>query len=94
VDWSKGFWLLIRVVSTCPCSPLKGQGVPELATQDVWVSAYLDKLLEVDDNMYRFESAMYIFTTWRDPTALGKVEANRFKAANDSMCKFVACCSK
>ena len=83
--------LLLTSVKCDPCSPLVGQGIPELTTQDVWVSAYLDKLLEVDDVMYRFESAMYIYSGWRDPTVKDKVVANRNKAANDSKCECVGC---
>lgn len=38
-----------------PCSPLKGNGLPQLETDKVYVSAYLDRLLGVNEDDYRFE---------------------------------------
>lgn len=39
----------------CLCSPLKGYGLPQLETDRVYVSAYLDRLLGVNEDDYRFE---------------------------------------
>ncbi|PSC74223.1 senescence-specific cysteine protease SAG39-like isoform A [Micractinium conductrix] len=36
-------------------SPLKGYGIPPLETTSVYVSAYLDRLLQVDEDNYRWE---------------------------------------
>lgn len=30
----------------CPCSPLPGQGVPDISTKVVYVSVYLDRLIQ------------------------------------------------
>lgn len=38
-----------------PRSPLKGNGLPQLETDKVYVSAYLDRLLGVNEDDYRFE---------------------------------------
>lgn len=40
-----------------PRSPLKGNGLPQLETDKVYVSAYLDRLLGVNEDDYRFEVA-------------------------------------
>lgn len=39
------------------CSPLQGQGVPELETTEIFISVYLDRLLRVDDQNYQHQAS-------------------------------------
>lgn len=57
-------------------SPLAGQGVPNLETTEVHLSAFLDRLLEVDAAKYMHESQFLIAVSWRDPTAAQTVQQN------------------
>ncbi|KAL4419295.1 hypothetical protein ABPG77_001627 [Micractinium sp. CCAP 211/92] len=50
-------------------SPLAGQGLPRLETQKVFISPYLDRLLQVDEENYRWEAVLYFYLTWEDPYA-------------------------
>ncbi|KAL4451548.1 hypothetical protein ABPG75_007210 [Micractinium tetrahymenae] len=56
-------------------TPLKGQGSPGMNTTEVFLSVYLDRLLEVDDTKnYRFTAVLYFYLTWRDPAAYDTVQ--------------------
>lgn len=47
------------------CSPLKGTGIPPLDTTEIYVSAYLDRLLGVNQDDYRWEGMWGLSaTTW------------------------------
>lgn len=82
-------------------SPLKGQGMPSNDTTDVYMSVYLDRLIEVDEQHYRHHLIVYFVITWTDPTAFETVErATASWLAGNSSCGLqctnradgVACC--
>ncbi|KAL4855826.1 Pyrophosphate-energized vacuolar membrane proton pump [Chlorella vulgaris] len=82
-------------------SPLKGQGMPSNDTTDVYMSVYLDRLIEVDEQHYRHHLIVYFVITWADPTAFETVErATASWLAGNSSCNLqctnradgVACC--
>ncbi|PRW60468.1 ligand-gated ion channel [Chlorella sorokiniana] len=64
-------------------SPLKGNGVPQLETDKVFVSAYLDRLLGVNEDDYRFEAVLYFYTSWKDTKGYETVMNNTIKAFTD-----------
>lgn len=71
---------LLLVLACRPCSaqmnsPLAGQGLPRLETQKVYVSPYLDRLLKVDEENYRWEAVLYFYLTWEDPYAFDSARA-------------------
>ncbi|EFN53057.1 hypothetical protein CHLNCDRAFT_137328 [Chlorella variabilis] len=76
--------LLLLVARPCEAqtgmdSPLKGYGTPGPNTTEVYVSAYLDRLLSgkpqgVPPLAYQFESIMYFYLSWVDPEARIKME--------------------
>ncbi|KAL4440540.1 hypothetical protein ABPG75_003541 [Micractinium tetrahymenae] len=73
-------FLLLLVLSCRPCraqmnSPLAGQGLPRLETSKVYVSPYLDRLLKVDEENYRWETVLYFYLTWEDPYAFDTAKA-------------------
>ena len=47
-----------------------------LLCRDIFVSVYLDRLLEVDCFNYRHESILYFYITWNDTSAAEKVTNN------------------
>jgi len=57
-------------------SPLAGQGVPNLETTEVYLSAFLERLLDVDAAKYMHESIFLISVSWIDPTAAQTVQQN------------------
>eukprot|EP00890_Picochlorum_soloecismus_P005017 jgi/Picsp_1/5516/NSC_02875-R1_ligand-gated ion channel len=65
-------------------SPLAGQGVPSLETTEVYLSAFLDRLLEVDAAKYMHESQFLISVSWKDPTAAETVQQNTEAILNGS----------
>ena len=82
-----------------PVSPLRGTPVPSpleagLGQVDIHVSALVERLLDVDDKEYRFESLMYLYFSWTDPRAYPAVDANGTaecrlpcnSAGNDASC--------
>jgi len=65
-------WALLASIDSTHgqmAQPLQGQGLPQDKPVDVHVSALLERLLEIDDTTYRFESQMYIYLSWEDPRA-------------------------
>ncbi|KAL4436069.1 hypothetical protein ABPG77_005517 [Micractinium sp. CCAP 211/92] len=50
-------------------SPLKGVGRPSNATDKIFVSVYLDRLLDVDASNFRWEGLLYYFFSYKDPEA-------------------------
>ncbi|GAB4823255.1 hypothetical protein N2152v2_010301 [Parachlorella kessleri] len=50
-------------------SPLQGQGWPPVGGTTVYVSAVIDRMLAIDDNLYRFEAVVYLYLSWQDPRA-------------------------
>ncbi|PRW32538.1 ligand-gated ion channel [Chlorella sorokiniana] len=82
-------------------SPLAGQNSPGLNTTEVFMSVYLDRLLEVDEKNYRHSEILYFLLTWNDPEAAPTIAANteRWKAGQagcDRQCSDfagnVSCC--
>ncbi|KAI7836530.1 hypothetical protein COHA_009630 [Chlorella ohadii] len=63
-------------------SPLAGQNSPNLNTTEVFMSVYLDRLLEVDEKNYRHSEILYFLLTWNDPDAAATIADNtaRWKA--------------
>jgi len=57
-------------------NPLQGQGAPPREPVDVYFSVVLDRLLNVDEQNYRWEAMLYVYMSWEDPRALDTV-ANR-----------------
>ncbi|KAI3424750.1 hypothetical protein D9Q98_008139 [Chlorella vulgaris] len=86
--------LLLLLASGCSAfndnnedsSPLKGYGTPGPNTTEIYVSAYLDRLLNVNDKAYQFESIMYFYLSWTDPEARVLMEETtlRMRNPNDS----------
>lgn len=50
-------------------TPFYGQGYPPEQGVDVYVTVFLDRLLEVDNINYRFEAVLYMMLSWSDPRA-------------------------
>ncbi|KAF8059117.1 hypothetical protein HT031_005289 [Scenedesmus sp. PABB004] len=59
--------------------PFQGQGdaAPAVPT-DVYVSAFVDRLLAVDDRAYAFQ-VVWFYLSWRDPRARAQLEENAAK---------------
>ncbi|KAI7836836.1 hypothetical protein COHA_009337 [Chlorella ohadii] len=74
-------------------SPLKGYGLPQLETDRVYVSAYLDRLLGVNEDDYRFEAVLYFYNSWRDTKAFEMVTNNTIKMLTDPNFKCGSPCS-
>jgi len=49
--------------------PFTGQGADPPEPRDVYVSAMMERLLEVDDRNYRFENVVYMYLSWDDADA-------------------------
>ncbi|GBF94477.1 hypothetical protein Rsub_07011 [Raphidocelis subcapitata] len=57
--------------------PLKGFGTAQPnATTRVWVSVFLDRLLDVNDHEYQFTAVVYLHLSWVDPRARFLIAAN------------------
>ncbi|KAL4424607.1 hypothetical protein ABPG77_009191 [Micractinium sp. CCAP 211/92] len=56
-------------------TPFQGRGRPPQGGVDVYMSAVMDHLVEVDDANYRFEVVLYVQMTWTDPRAAPAVAA-------------------
>jgi hypothetical protein len=62
--------------------PLAGAGdtpPPGNGTTRVWVSVYLDRLLDVSESNYEFHAVMYFYLSWVDPRAKLTLAANARK---------------
>ena len=60
-----------------------------LLCRDIFVSVYLDRLLEVDCFNYRHESILYFYITWNDTSAAEKVTNNTLavlRGESESLC--------
>ena len=55
-------------------SPLTGQGLPPPAGVDVYLSFYLDRLIEIDEQRYRFSLNCMLYLSWKDERAGAAVE--------------------
>lgn len=63
-------------------SPLIGQGnAPANTTTNIYFSAYLDRLISVDEQEYKFSATFLFYLSWTDPDAPAAV-ANATIAAN------------
>ena len=62
-------------------NPMMGQGPPPDKPKDVYVSALLEKLVEVDEVNYRFTAHFVLYLSWKDnralPSALRSTEMYR-----------------
>lgn len=88
---------LVAVIALVHCSslivpchatqaqPLQGQGFPPPAPTDVYVSAMLERLLNIDETNYHFTSLQFLYLSWRDPRALGSMEAATEAYRNGSL---------
>ena len=74
-------------------SPLAGQGVPSLETTEVYLSAFLDRLLEVDAAKYMHESQFLMAVSWKDPTAAQTVQQNTEAVLNGEVNLVLLCVS-
>ncbi|PRW57913.1 ligand-gated ion channel [Chlorella sorokiniana] len=79
--WLPLLVLVLTLPHARPCqaqmqSPLKGAGLPPLETTEIFVSAYLDRLLRIDEEGYVWEAVMYFYISWYDPSAYAQVAAN------------------
>ncbi|KAL4421658.1 hypothetical protein ABPG77_001199 [Micractinium sp. CCAP 211/92] len=54
-------------------TPFLGRGRPPKGGVDVYLSAIMDHMVEIDDANYRFEVVLYILLTWTDPRAADAV---------------------
>eukprot|EP00208_Stichococcus_sp_RCC1054_P003666 CAMPEP_0206136454 /NCGR_PEP_ID=MMETSP1473-20131121/1693_1 /ASSEMBLY_ACC=CAM_ASM_001109 /TAXON_ID=1461547 /ORGANISM="Stichococcus sp, Strain RCC1054" /LENGTH=632 /DNA_ID=CAMNT_0053529003 /DNA_START=68 /DNA_END=1963 /DNA_ORIENTATION=+ len=45
-------------------SPLRGQGVPDGNVSNIYLSAFLDRLLSVDQVNYQFDAVVVVYVTW------------------------------
>ncbi|KAL4422476.1 hypothetical protein ABPG75_008673 [Micractinium tetrahymenae] len=72
-------------------SPLKGTGIPPLDTTAIYVSAYLDRLLAVNQDDYRWEGALYFYISWTSADAYRLVMENTKKMFSNSSftCQFM-----
>jgi hypothetical protein len=54
-------------------SPLRGQGVPSANVSDgIYISVFLDRLLGVDQDQYRFDAVLYTYVTWVDEDGIAQ----------------------
>jgi len=73
----KRAWLVVMICSMiCPLTtlgqmalPFSGQGKDPEEPVDVYVSAMMERLLDVDDRHYLFENIVYIYLSWVDSRA-------------------------
>ena len=50
-------------------SPLIGQGNPPPGNTSIYFSAYLDRLIAVEETDYKFSATFFFYMTWTDPDA-------------------------
>ncbi|KAI8474418.1 MAG: hypothetical protein J3K34DRAFT_456774 [Monoraphidium minutum] len=80
-------WLLLVAAAAAPRGaraqmqqPFQGGGgAPPALPTAVHVSAFLDRLLVVDDDDYAFEAVLFIYLSWNDPRAKGVILSNGLK---------------
>mmetsp|Transcript_3309 Transcript_3309/g.8173 ORF Transcript_3309/g.8173 Transcript_3309/m.8173 type:complete len:464 (+) Transcript_3309:198-1589(+) len=65
--------------------PLQGQGTPPDEKVEVYVSAFLERLLEINDKEYRFENIIRLYFTWRDDRAKQAFEDSTTAYRNGSL---------
>ena len=53
--------------------PLQGQGMPAPEDKPIYVSSMLERLLDVNGKMYRFETLQWVYLSWTDERARQKV---------------------
>eukprot|EP00873_Tetraselmis_striata_P001855 jgi/Tetstr1/422119/TSEL_012975.t2 len=62
-----------RLVTGQQDQPLMGQGDPPPVVTDIYLNAFLERLLDVDDNNYKFQASMYFYLDWVDPRAAPEI---------------------
>ena len=60
---------LLPVARSQMSLPFTGQGLEPAEPVDVYVSAMLERLLDVDDKNYRFTNIVYVYLSWTDDRA-------------------------
>ncbi|KAI3429737.1 hypothetical protein D9Q98_010052 [Chlorella vulgaris] len=90
VVWCTALLIVARHGNAQMDSPLSGSGVPQLETTHVYVSVYLDRLINVDEDNYRWEAIHYFYLSWTDYTAWSLVSNQSIALLTDpsSECKF------
>lgn len=70
-----------------------GQGIPPDNGTTVYVTAGLDRLIDVDDQNYRFEAVLFVLLTWSDPRAMSTMLASTAQSAPGSNTTCVLPCT-
>lgn len=65
-------------------APLKGSGIPNNATTDVYISCLLERLLHVNAQEYTHTTMLYFYITWVDPEAHALLLDNTERMRNGS----------
>ena len=63
--------VVLSLLSACgqQMTPFLGQGLPPEGGTTVYVTIAFDRLIDVDDESYRFEAIFMMLLTWSDPRA-------------------------
>jgi hypothetical protein len=64
---------------TMPFQGSGGEHEPPETPTPVYVSAVLDRLLQVDDQTYEFTASILFYLSWRDPRVKNQIAANTLK---------------
>ncbi len=70
--------------------PFSGQGGFPDSPRDIYVSPMLERLVDVDDREYRFETVVYLYLSWQDPWAAYRMYESTLAYRNGSkeVCEF------
>ena len=90
----KRAWLVVMIavgMSSCMgqmAPPFSGQGPDPDEQVDVYVSAMMERLLDVDDVNYRFENKVFVYLSWKDPRAYNSMvdSTKRFRNGSKEVC--------
>lgn len=74
-------------------TPFVGQGIPPEGGTTVFVTVALDRLIDVNDQNYRFEAIFFMLLTWKDPRAKLSMLESTAAAANGSASCQLPCTS-
>jgi hypothetical protein len=78
------WWKLAAAQQTMPFQGSGSEGeAPETPTP-VYVSAVVDRLLQVDDQTYEFTASILFYLSWRDPRVKDQIAANTLKLQTDA----------
>lgn len=76
------FLYISPVYSKYQQSPLSGQGTPQPETTDIYVSAYLNRLLNVDPRQFQFTVSVVVGLSWVDYSAAENIRQDTLLVAN------------